>query len=296
MRICIIITHFATSFEHRNVLLKTLQSIKKQHSVSSDVIVCVVDDGSFWSQSLLFDEKDEQVRILSEEEIITENILDGVNCNSYILHKSENHYNKAKLLNLAVKHFPSDYYIVLDDDHPFISNRALVGYEKYFSKYDFVVGRLLSSNLRARRFADHFVQGTNFGISSKLLEKVGGFGEYTRDWGRGEDSDIFYKAFKALAGVDRRVEKAVYAGDIITIDICSGRWQGCDGGEEIFKRGFNLVHGVDPFNNDSRLKSLWFEQSFFSKVLDNLFSQLNSYPRLRRFFYRYFYNIPNFVD
>jgi len=281
MKINFLITHFATTIEHRNVLLKTIESILEQRPTAAEVSICVVDDGSYWSQGL-FDSEVEEIKVFAGDEVKQEEILRDIFCDSYVVTNKMDKYNKAELLNLAVENNKADFYVILDDDHPFLSNKSLLRYLKYFETHDFVMGRLLNSKHKARRYSDRLVQGTNFGLSAELLRVVGGFGEYTAEWGRGEDSDIFYKVFSELKRDGAR--KAIYAGEIITIDLCSGRWLGCEGGEDRFITGFKKIHGVAPFDNEARSKQGWMAQSRPSEVIEYLFNKLNPYPRLRKAF------------
>lgn len=257
--ISVVIAHYASTPEHRAVLVETVRSIRRQ-SFPGRVEIAVSDDGSVWSAPLL--EEGEPHRVFTREEIVAEPRFEGLDIDLFVLGQPSPRYGKALWWNIAAKRATSDYLVFLDDDHAFTRRDALALFYRYLGKYRFVMGRLLNPTRAYRLYNDRSVQGTTFAMRRELLEAVGGFGEETADWARGEDADIFHKVYVELTRDGFEPRQALYAGEIITVDRCSGRWRGCSGGElEDFYKGFAERHGVRPRESPCRDKTKWMDHS-----------------------------------
>jgi hypothetical protein len=187
-------------------------------------------------------------------------LLTGLSVDAYVLARTSDKYLKAQLWNQAVAVARHDKLIFLDDDHPFASIKALSRYSGFLDRYEFVFGRVRNPDGTYRRFGDTSVQGTNFAMHRDLLTRIGGFGEKSSDWGCGEDSDLFWKVYTTLnPGLDP-TKRAFFAANIVTSDLCTGRWVGCQGGVEKFISGFQVMHSVHPHSNPARTKKTWVER------------------------------------
>lgn len=265
MGLSIIIIHTAPENKYLDVLKKTIESIRRQ-AYQQEVEILVADDGSCWSQKFL--EQGEDYRYFDAAAIAEIEDLDCLSIDGYFLARTSRRYLKAVLWNRAVAKARFDNLVFLDDDHPFSSKKALQRYAALLDQYEFVYGRLRNPNGTYRRFHDPSVQGTNFAMRRELFEKVEGFGLYTADWGCGEDSDLFWKVYKELIPEPGEHLKAFYAADILTEDLCSGRWGGCLGGADKCIAGFQELHGVDVHKNASRRKQDWVKPSMSNLWLD----------------------------
>jgi hypothetical protein len=195
--------------------------------------------------------------------------LKDLDIDQFLVRRGDGLYSKAFLWNQATSKAKSDKFIFLDDDHPFLTKTALRNFNRLLEKYPFVIGRIIHSDGTTRLFRSSKVQGTTFAMTRKLLTEVGGFGEYTMQWGRGEDSDIFWKAYLALRPNKESQKRAAYACHIVTYDTCSGRWNTAHGDKETFITEFKALHGVHPHNNPCRVKGYWVEYpTIASSVLD----------------------------
>jgi len=273
MNLSVIIIHAAPEQKYRDVLLETIRSIRSQE-YTGEIEVIVTDDGSCWSQMLL--EKDTDLQVFDGEMVQTLPALTDLQVDAYLLARTSNRYLKAPLWNQAVAMARHDKLVFLDDDHPFTSKKALARYSELLDRYDFVFGRIIAPDRTYRRFRDPSVQGTNFAMRRGLFERIKGFGEYTTEWGCGEDSDLFWKVYKVLTQVSTGAKRAFFAGDIMTRDLCTGRWLGCHGGAEKCIAGFQTLHGVHPHTNPSRTKSIWVERSVADHWFD-FYARINNY-------------------
>ncbi|MBY6198491.1 polysialyltransferase family glycosyltransferase [Vibrio hangzhouensis] len=259
--------------EYFEILRRTINGIRNQNvsdEVNIEIVLC--DDGSPY----LKDMASNTISYLNEDDldyIKSEYMLDVDN----IVCVSENkYYNKGGLLNCCLKKNPSDYVIVLDDDHPFIDDECLNRFLNHFRNgYNFVVGRLCNPDMTFRGYLDNRVQGTTFALSYELLEKINFFSSEVRQWGCGEDTDTFYKVYQEhLKGNVR----AIYDGNIITQDLISGRWRYCletVGGEAIFIAGFLKKYGTLPHNNESRKFFMWMDyEPSYKEIPESAFLQL----------------------
>jgi len=226
---------------------------------------------------------DRDYTILTKNEILSNSLINDLDIDLLIMKKRDSFYSKAKLWNLGTSLSKYEHLIFLDDDHPFSNRKSLEMYKNYFQDYKFIVGRLQDPSGLYRLYRHFTVQGTNFGIEKQLLIDVGGFGEYTSQWGMGEDSDIFFKIFQ-YAQKNPNTPLACYAGNIITKDLASGRWKKCEGSEEIYLQGFHKLFGVsdDIISNKSRDKKIWIKHTSKHEQLSELFFEiLNVFFRFR---------------
>ncbi len=281
-RIAVIIAHYAPEPKFREVLKETIGRIRAQ-DFEGRVEVAVTDDGSQWSRDLV--QPDEMHRVFDARQIRGTSELADLDVEWYIAGCDSDRYRKAELWNLAVQLTTADNLVFLDDDQAFASADALRLYNLYLQHYAFVVGRIVMPGEIYRTYYDTMVQGANFGMSRALLDRVGGFTPRASDWGRGEDSEVFWKVYRALSTTGAGERKACYAGDIITRDRCSGRWGQCVGGPEVFRKGFLELHGVDPLDNASRNKPGWMAHtSQFPFLMELGYTMRNTMWRLRTVF------------
>jgi hypothetical protein len=80
---------------------------------------------------------------------------------------------------------------------------------------------------------------------------MGFYGEYVKEWGLGDDEDIFWRLYE---GYRDGVVKPVFNGNIMTRNILTGRWHHCrnqKGAMDEFKKRFREVHGVDPYEENT---------------------------------------------
>ena len=276
MGISVIIIHFAPKDTYLEVLKRTIRSIRTQ-AFDGDVEILVADDGSLWSQCLL--ETGEEFKACDSTAIGAQPLLADLSVDHYLLARTSERYNKAKLWNRAAGIAKHDKLVFLDDDHPFADPKSLARYSELLDRYNFVIGRIRNPDGTFRTYSHRTVQGANFAMQSRLLEAVGGFGEYTSEWGRGEDSDIFWKVYRLWKESSGQQVQAYYAGNIVTEDVCSRRWEGCAGNEAMFIEGFRKMHGVMPHDNPSRHKRDWVEVSWADKLSDPFW-------RLKNLFFR----------
>lgn len=273
MGISVVIAHYAPKILYREVLKKTIQSIRSQ-DYRGHIEIAISDDGSEWSQPLL--SPNENQRVLSRSDIEGEVLLRDLDVNWYMVGKRSGNYKKAFLWDSVVEFTQHNNLVFLDDDHPFKKKNALTLYEMCFEKYQFIIGRIKNPSGNYRLYRGKTVQGSNFGIKRALLSTVGGFGEYSSAWGMGEDSDIFWKVYRSIGQDSQKDKKACFAGNICTEDLCSGRWAECKGGRGIFIKGFMDLHGVHPLFNPSRKKKIWVEPvmpwPFWTELLYTLFN------------------------
>jgi len=274
----IIIAHYAPDETYRKILKETIKSIRNQ-VFDGKVEIIVTDDGSDWARDLI--NADQEITFYSKNDIQNCSKLQDLAIDLFIAKRRDNTYCKAKLWNLATSCSKYSHLIFLDDDHYLKNIKSLRIYSSLFGKYRFIIGRIQESSGLYRLYSHFTVQGTNIGIEKKLLAEVGGFGEYTSQWGRGEDSDIFLKIYQ-YAQQKSQLPIAGYAGNIITRDMASGRWKKCKGSEEIFIQGFQTLYGTPPHDvslNKSRDKKLWVHHTskypglseLYFKILNGLY-------------------------
>lgn len=225
MGVSIIIAHYdpdgKTTF-YRNILKRTLQSICNQvYDDQIEVILC--DDGSKWSTNHL---NTIEFVHYQKETIQQTEWLNDLEIDQYLYINSANNYWAIRLKHKAFTLASYDKIVILDDDHPFMSNKAIQRYDAYLNKYDFIRGRIIGPTGIPHLFASRNAQGTNYGLKKDLYFKFGGYGDYLFENGYGEDDDILWNIFTTLtnSGKDLYPRRAGFAGDIVTKDLVSGRW------------------------------------------------------------------------
>jgi len=245
--------------EYLSILTDTIDSIARQPVLDGfNVNVVLCDDGSDYLADLQGDEiqevEDKQLDVIKEKF--------KLKINNLFISKKSNNYQKADLFRYVIELYLSQYelFIFLDDDHSFVHENSLLKFVQHYNQgYEFIVGKLYHPVNRFRFYTDYKVQGTTFALSKQALINGHFFTKYIAQWGCGEDSEVFFKAYKLC---NNKKLKAIYDSNIITIDKITGRWLYCQnqvGGVDIFKKGFKELYGVDPHNNPSRDKKKWMD-------------------------------------
>lgn len=257
-KISVVIAHFAVGPADLELLRKTVASIRHQ-DYSGEIEILVGDDGSPWPSDCPWPK---HFTVLNRNEIRENTYLKDLQVDWFVLGPRNGQFNKAILWNICVKTAGAEKLIFLDDDHPFLSQHSVERYAHYLDLYPFVVGRIQNPDGRFRSYYDRKVQGSNFAMCRWLLNEVGGFGEYTSAWGCGDDPDLFWRVFSYFRMHSLLQSRpALYASEIITQDLRSGRWRQKIVSSERFQQGFLEKFGVDPYDNDSRDKTLWYAHS-----------------------------------
>lgn len=252
----VLVAHFARDPAHRTLLEETLASIRAQR-YAGRVEIAVADDGSAWSAPLL--RNGEDLRILAGEDLRAAKLLADLPVDAYVVGRRAAASRKAVLLNRAIEASVAPRILVLDDDHALDAPDTLARLHRDLDRYAFVMGRLQNPDGSFRLFHDPRVQGTTFAIRRDTLDAVGRFGEHTAAWGTGDDPDFFWRLWRALAPEAQAPKQALFAGDIITRDRCSGRWRPTALPEAEFRAAFHDRYGVDPMDNPSRNKAAWMD-------------------------------------
>ena len=262
MRILYLIQSFIPKEKQQDyfsVLTKTIDSVKNQRLASADSFdIALCDDGSDYLAKYATD----KITLFGDKELNSINELISLDLKYLALISNSVYYNKGALFNFVLQRIGKDYDIifVLDDDHPFFYNDSLERVIKHFKRgFNFVVGRLyFPKEDKFRCYYDNAVQGTTFAISYDLLKKVDFWSDNVKEWGCGEDSEIFWKVYNYFFNYHSVM--AIYDGNIITEDCISDRWLYCMtnvGGRENFKISFKNIYGVDPHQNEARNKKSW---------------------------------------
>lgn len=262
MRLLVMIQSFIPEskyLEYLPVLRSTIESVRSQSlPAGTDLTVVLCDDGSQY----LAEYAAEKIAILPRPQTAKIREVHGLDVDEVVLVAASQYFMKAELFNFYLRP-NADHYdclFFLDDDNGFQDNECLARVIAHFqSGYNYVIGRLCNPNLYFRNYDAGSVQGTTYAVDPTLLKKVGYFGEHVKNWGTGDDPELVWKLFvRARLGE----VKAIYDGNIKTFDRLSGRWQYARkkaGGDQVFRSGFYELHGVDPYNNPSRIKSEWIE-------------------------------------
>lgn len=189
----------------------------------------------------------------------TTDIPIGYSCDKYIITPRRLHgrYAKSEIINFVAKEVMLSYshMILLDDDHEFLFDDALINFAKYFSDgFEFIIGRIIDPNGTARHYLDNTVQGSTLGLSKELLNKITPLTTKITEWGAGEDSVIFHEVW-------RNKPKSLYAGEIVSVDRLSKRWapskEILDRITANFHTGFMKFYGLMPLEIPARTKSQW---------------------------------------
>ena len=262
MNILVLIQSYLPAQRHKeyiDVLKETIRSIRTQKlDPHHQVHIVLSDDGSDY----LHKYASNAIQILPEQKLIEIKRIHNLDVDQIILAEPSPYYQKADLFNFYLESAGEAYecIVILDDDHAFVRDDAIARFASHFKAgYNFVAGRICNPSGYFRSYFDSTVQGANFALTYDLLKAVDFFGRRVKLWGCGEDSDIFWKVYNQAL---EREAKAIYDGNIITIDKLSGRWIFAlqkAGGVKEFKAGFLSEYGVDPHDNPSRHKYKWMQ-------------------------------------
>ena len=274
-KLSIIIAHYyPEDVDYPNPLIKTLKSIISDYS-NNDIEIIIADDGSSYSKfitnsyskkvsiknddrQIFFLEDDKLVKFLLEHSLPPNLISKWV-----YLPKVKKCMSKAKVLNYSVLLSSSENLFFLDDDNYLISQNSIKSLYKLFNKYNFIVGQIKDNNNRMRLFSSNRVQGTTIAINKDIINKIGGFGEWTEEFSCGVDSDLWIKIFQYFK--KKSSLKACYTNKISTYDSHSKRWGKFT---KFFKEWnirnkFKKLYGIKNYKNVSynlsRNKKLWLD-------------------------------------
>ena len=274
-KLSIIIAHYyPEDVDYPNPLIKTLKSIVSDYS-NNDIEIIIADDGSSYSKfitnsyskkvsiknddrQIFFLEDDKLVKFLLEHSLPPNLISKWV-----YLPKVKKCMSKAKVLNYSVLLSSSENLFFLDDDNYLISQNSIKSLYKLFNKYNFIVGQIKDNNNRMRLFSSNRVQGTTIAINNDIINKIGGFGEWTEEFSCGVDSDLWIKIFQYFK--KKSSLKACYTNKISTYDSHSKRWGKFT---KFFKEWnirnkFKKLYGIKNYKNVSynlsRNKKLWLD-------------------------------------
>ena len=271
----IIIAHYCTeqSSQHYNSFIKTLNSIQEQCD-NYKIEIIIADDGSMYTKDIinnyteLIQIKNDDRNLFILKEKILESWIKRLDINNNLITKwlyipkLVPCMSKARLWNYATEYAQSDNLFFLDDDNYFISKNSIKSINTLFDKYDVIFGQIKDSSNRLRAYSSNRVQGTTFGIRKRILDSIGGFGEWTEKTSCGIDSDLWIKLFNYNK---ENKFKACYTNQISTYDSCSKRWKKYT---KLFKdmkvrNEFMKLYKIKNYKNKnhnlSRQKNLWIE-------------------------------------
>ena len=179
-------------------------------------------------------------------------------------------------MNYAYLNAKYSKIVTLDDDHAFVSKNALKKFDKYLDRFDYVRGRIILGNGKPTTYFSREVQGTTFGFMKDSYIKFGGYPKFLFADGIGDGNVMnweFYRLISNKTGIN-----ACYAGDIITKDAASARWQSMNLTPESFSSrrieftsNFINNYEVNPWMNKGRKKYLWMQLSSFHALLHELY-------------------------
>ena len=165
MGISVIISHFAPKGNEdkwRNILLKTIQSVRSQ-KVDFPVEIIVCDDGSEWSNS--FGDAQETIVDIPKNILEKDELFREIDVDRYLYINSGLKYLRSRLLDYAYRHAKYSKIVTLDDDHQLTNKKSLNRYYHYLNDYDYVKGRIINWDGVPQLFSSTAVQGTSFGFS-----------------------------------------------------------------------------------------------------------------------------------
>jgi hypothetical protein len=257
------------------ILQETINSINNQQitkEIKSHIVLS--DDGSFYLKKYIHNDINQDIRILNIQEVQEIREAYGLNVDEVMITPESDLFKKASLFNFYLKNKGSQFDLVvfLDDDHAFVRNDSVSKFVQYYREgYNFIVGRLYLSKEGFYDF-NLGVQGTTYAISYSTLKLINFFNESIKEWGFGEDHDIFYRIY--LEYLNSRIN-AVYDSNIVTVDKISGRWLYCTnkiGGSELGRNKFKEKYGVSM--EDSVVP-----KSYWMKIISNDLGLKESYFR-----------------
>ncbi len=255
MGVTVIISYYNSSknedIESLLMLENIFNSIDNQNGkINTEIIIC--DDGSYCNKGKF---SDNGITILKDGYYPHDMIKSKLKYDYYLYHHSDK-YQRAKLWEKAIDISSNENLIFIDDDTPFIFNNSLNRYSEYFKNYSYIKGRVISSNGYYHLFSDNRVQGTNFGITRKLFNEIGGFSDFIYNDSFGDDDDLTYKIYKYITSNSQNT-KGCYGGDIIVRNLSVGRWYENIEDKNMrrlkFNKNFFSEHGIkDDKSNKSR--------------------------------------------
>ena len=245
--------------EYFFIFKNTINSIKQQKIDDSlQVNIVITDDGSDYLKDFIDNNVD--INFLSKESLDIIKSKYDLDIDEIVSTSESNYFRKADLFNFYLKQKGSKYDLIifLDDDHNFIRNDSLEKFIKHYNTgYNFIIGNLYYP-IHHLYDIDSTCQGTTYAMSYDALKRINFFNEKVKEWGFGEDADIFYKSYLAT---QKNIIKAIFDTNIITVDNISSRWSNCiktAGGIEEGIKKFEQYHNVD-YHNCIPSKKLWMD-------------------------------------
>ncbi len=273
MDLSIIIAHFDPGDRPDCVesFYKVLDTIQAQQG-NLKVEVIIADDGSPSNSSIptlettVLHEGEKRVHLLSGKPLqswLTQESFKGNHPNHWLyLQQAHKVMCKARLWNHGAELARSEYLLFLDDDNYFLSENTLTTLKELMKTYDVVFGQVEDSKGRSRSFKSHRVQGTSFAIQKDLIQKVGGFGEWTESVSSGIDSDFWWKLYQYHT--TKESLRVAYTSAFRTVDSCSKRWKPFVGSffrHRAVRKQFFKENGCKNYrsatHNPSRDKTHW---------------------------------------
>ena len=269
----IIISHYCSNI-NKNPLLKTLDVIQSQIK-NEKIEIIIADDGSNYSESILknysdmneIKSDDRNFYILRDKKLNLflerQNISNQFIKKWIYLPKLKECMSKARVTNEAVRLSESEKILFLDDDNYFTSNNSIENILFLFNKYDFIIGQIEDNHGKKRSYNSYRVQGTTIATKKEILNKIGGFGEWTEEYSCGVDSDFWIKIFNYFQ--ENKELKACYSNKIATCDSYSKRWKKYTKFLKEFRLRykFNELYNCKNYKNKkynlSRNKKNWIE-------------------------------------
>ncbi len=171
--------------------------------------------------------------------------------------------SKSRLWNLAAKKAGASRLLFLDDDNIFLGEENIRNLLDLSTKYQVVFGQVADRSGRFRPYESQRVQGTTFMLNSEILQRIGGFGEWTEATSSGIDSDLWWQLYKEYQA--NHSFRACYTSQVQTQDTCSKRWAAWTGWfrRRAVVKAFKREHGCRNYRNSkfnpSRIKTNWME-------------------------------------
>ena len=245
--------------EYFSILKNTINSIKKQKIDDSlQINIVITDDGSDYLKDDIDNNFD--ISFISQEKLVEIKHKYNLDIDEIVYTTESNYFRKADLFNFYLKQKGSGYDLIifLDDDHNFIRNDSLEKFIKHYNAgYNFIVGNLYHP-IHHLYDIDSTCQGTTYAMTYNALRRINFFNEKVKEWGFGEDADIFYKSYLAT---QKNIIKAIFDTNIITIDNISARWSNCiktAGGIEEGIEKFESYHNVN-YHSCIPSKEMWMD-------------------------------------
>ena len=272
----IIIAHYNPSDKNDaiNPLIKTIETINSQKN-NNKIEIIIADDGSLYTNDIIenfstknsTDNEDEYIYTLNDDTLIPWLVKKNINSDLIkgwvYFPKYTGSMSKAKVVNKCVELSSSNQLCFLDDDNYFISENSIDNILDLFNNYNLIIGQVQDNNKKYRSYDSHRVQGTTIAVNKKIIENIGGFGEWTEEFSCGVDSDLWLKLYNYF--IKHQDLKACYTNKFITYDSYSKRWKKYTKFLKEFKLRKKFFELYDCKNyknynhNLSRQKHLWIE-------------------------------------